>query len=154
MHVTPRPLGLYLHIPFCRQKCAYCDFYSLSGQDARMDDYVDALCAHLTEAAPSASAHQIDTIYFGGGTPSLLGVKRLTTLLKTVCKRYHVAKDAEITLEANPESAGDWKALKALRKAGFNRLSLGMQSASDAELQHIGRVHTMAQVTAAVEAAR
>ena len=95
MHVTPRPLGLYLHIPFCRQKCAYCDFYSLSGQDARMDDYVDALCAHLTEAAPSASAHQIDTIYFGGGTPSLLGVKRLTTLLKTVCKRYHVAKDAE-----------------------------------------------------------
>lgn len=154
MHVTPRPLGLYLHIPFCRQKCAYCDFYSLSGQDARMDDYVDALCAHLTEAAPSASVHQIDTIYFGGGTPSLLGVKRLTTLLKTVCKRYHVAKDAEITLEANPESAGDWKALKALRKAGFNRLSLGMQSASDAELQHIGRVHTMAQVTAAVEAAR
>lgn len=154
MHVTPRPLGLYLHIPFCRQKCAYCDFYSLSGQDARMDDYVDALCAHLTEAAPSASGHQIDTIYFGGGTPSLLGTKRLTTLLKTVLKRYHVAKDAEITLEANPESAGDWKALKALRKAGFNRLSLGMQSASDAELQHIGRVHTMAQVTAAVEAAR
>lgn len=154
MHVTPRPLGLYLHIPFCRQKCAYCDFYSLSGQDARMDDYVDALCSHLTEAAPSASGHQIDTIYFGGGTPSLLGAKRLTTLLKTVLKRYHVAKDAEITLEANPESAGDWKALKALRKAGFNRLSLGMQSASDAELQHIGRVHTMAQVTAAVEAAR
>ena len=154
MHVTPRPLGLYLHIPFCRQKCAYCDFYSLSGQDARMDDYVDALCAHLTEAAPSASGHQIDTIYFGGGTPSLLGTKRLTTLLKTIFKRYHVAKDAEITLEANPESAGDWKALKALRKAGFNRLSLGMQSASDAELQHIGRVHTMAQVTAAVEAAR
>lgn len=154
MHVTPRPLGLYLHIPFCRQKCAYCDFYSLSGQDARMDDYVDALCAHLTEAAPSASGHQIDTIYFGGGTPSLLGAKRLTTLLKTVLKRYHVSKDAEITLEANPESAGDWKALKALRKAGFNRLSLGMQSASDAELQHIGRVHTMAQVTAAVEAAR
>ena len=151
MHITPRPLGLYLHIPFCRQKCAYCDFYSLSGQDARMDDYVDALCAHLTEAAPSASGHQIDTIYFGGGTPSLLGPKRLTTLLKTVSKRYHVAKDAEITLEANPESAGDWKALKTLRKAGFNRLSLGMQSASDAELQHIGRVHTMEQVTAAVE---
>ena len=103
MKPTPAPLGLYLHIPFCRSKCVYCDFYSLPRSEDRMDAY---------------------------------------------------AKDAEITLEANPDSAGDWKALRTLRKCGFNRISLGMQSADDTELAEIGRVHTMAQVSAAVEAAR
>ncbi|MDD3346380.1 radical SAM family heme chaperone HemW [Oscillibacter sp.] len=154
MKTTLRPLGLYIHIPFCKQKCAYCDFYSLSGQDHRMDDYVDALCAHLLEVAPFASGHLVDTVYFGGGTPSYFGEKRLVKILKVVLKSYHMSKGAEITLEANPDSAGDWKALRALRRAGFNRLSLGMQSACDRELKEIGRVHTMAQVTAAVEAAR
>ena len=68
-----RPLGLYLHIPFCRHKCIYCDFYSLAGRDDRMDDYVEALCAHLTETAPFAASHRVDSVYVGGGTPSLLG---------------------------------------------------------------------------------
>ena len=154
MKPAPKPLGLYIHIPFCKHKCAYCDFYSLSGREDRMDDYTDALCAHLTEIAPFAAGHQVDTVYFGGGTPSYLGTKRLIRLLKTVQKKYRLDKQAEITLEANPDSAGDWKELRALRRAGFNRLSLGMQSASDAELQAIGRVHTWEQVGAAVEAAR
>lgn len=154
MKTADKSLGLYIHIPFCKQKCVYCDFYSLSGNESRMDDYTDALCAHLLETAPFAAGHSVDTVYFGGGTPSYLGEKRLVKLLKIISKKYHVAKDAEITLEANPDSAGDWKTLKALRKAGVNRLSLGMQSACDAELQEIGRVHTMAQVRAAVEAAR
>lgn len=154
MKTADKSLGLYIHIPFCKQKCVYCDFYSLSGNESRMDDYTDALCAHLLETAPFAAGHSVDTVYFGGGTPSYLGEKRLVKLLKVISKKYHVAKDAEITLEANPDSAGDWKTLKALRKAGVNRLSLGMQSACDAELQKIGRVHTMAQVRAAVEAAR
>ena len=154
MKAAVKPLGLYIHIPFCKQKCVYCDFYSLPREEGRMDDYVDALCAHLTETAPFAAGHQVDTVYFGGGTPSYLGEKRLVKILKTVLKRYQVARDAEITLEANPDSAGDWKALKALRKAGFNRVSLGMQSACDEELQSIGRVHTMDQVRGAVEAAR
>ena len=154
MKPTPAPLGLYIHIPFCKSKCAYCDFYSLPRSEDRMDDYTDALCAHLTEAAPLAANHLADTVYFGGGTPSYLGVKRLEKILKVILKKYKVAKDAEITLEANPDSAGDWKALRSLRKCGFNRLSLGMQSADDAELAEIGRVHTMAQVTDAVEAAR
>ena len=149
-----RPLGLYIHIPFCRRKCAYCDFYSLAGQDGRMDDYLAALTAHLIETAPVASSHTVDTVYFGGGTPSILGVKRLTKLLKTVQKKYHLSKDAEITLEANPESAGDWKDLRALRKAGFNRLSLGMQSGSDRDLVELGRIHTVQEARAAVEAAR
>ena len=149
-----KPLGLYIHIPFCRQKCGYCDFYSLSGSEERMDAYCKALLAHLTETAPQAAKHSVDTVYFGGGTPSLLGEKRLREILKCIDKRYHVTKDAEITLEANPDSAGDWRALRALRKAGFNRISLGMQSADDAELREIGRIHTMDQVRQAVDAAR
>ena len=149
-----KPLGLYIHIPFCKQKCVYCDFYSLPHREDRMDDYTAALCAHLTETAPFAQGYQVDTIYFGGGTPSYLGVKRLAKIRKVIEKKYRVASDAEVTLEANPDSAGDWKALRALRKAGFNRLSLGMQSACDEELREIGRIHTMDQVRAAVEAAR
>ncbi len=153
MKPAVKPLGLYIHIPFCKQKCIYCDFYSLSGRESRMDDYTDALCAHLSETAPFAARHNVDTVYFGGGTPSYLGEKRLLKILKLIEKKYHVSKNAEITLEANPDSAGDWKFLRALRKAGVNRLSLGMQSACDAELAEIGRIHTMDQVKAAVEAA-
>lgn len=154
MKATLRPLGLYVHIPFCRQKCAYCDFYSLAGREDRMDDYTDALCAHLTETAPFAAGHTVDTVYFGGGTPSLLGEKRLVRILKVIQKKYRIAKEAEITLEANPDSACDWKELRALRRAGFNRISLGMQSACDEELRRIGRVHTAEQLRAAVEAVR
>ena len=112
------PLGLYLHIPFCRSKCAYCDFYSLSGREDRMDAYTAALERHLIEVAPQAAQHLVDTVYFGGGTPSYLGEKRLVKLLKAVKKHYHVDSKAEITLEANPDSAGDWKALRALRRQG------------------------------------
>lgn len=154
MKSAAKPLGLYIHIPFCKQKCAYCDFYSLSHRESRMDDYTDALCAHLLETAPFAAGHTVDTVYFGGGTPSYLGEKRLLKLLKAIYKKYHVAKDAEITLEANPDSARDQNFLRALRKAGVNRLSLGMQSACDMELAEIGRIHTMDQVRTAVDAAR
>lgn len=154
MKPEKKPLGLYIHIPFCKQKCTYCDFYSLSGSESQMDGYVDALCAHLAELAPYAAGYLADTVYFGGGTPSFLGEKRLVRILKTAAKKYHIAKDAEITLEANPDSAGDWKTLKALRRAGFNRISLGMQSACGEELREIGRVHTAEQTAAAVEAIR
>ena len=147
-------LGLYLHIPFCKSKCTYCDFYSLPHSEEKMDAYTAALIRHLEEVAPRCARQTVDTVYFGGGTPSYLGEKRLTQLLKTVKKRYHVAPDAEITLEANPDSAGDWKALRALRRAGFNRISLGVQAADDAMLRRIGRVHTWEQVLSAVAAAR
>lgn len=149
-----KSLGLYVHIPFCAKKCDYCDFYSLPGAESRIDDYVQAMETQLVEIAPRADRHVVDSVYFGGGTPTLLGSKRLVCLLKAIQKKYHVAKDAEITLEANPESAGDFKELRALRRAGFNRLSLGMQSADDEELRAIGRIHTAAQVKTAVEAAR
>lgn len=154
MKSTLRPLGLYIHIPFCKQKCAYCDFYSLAGNEHRMEEYTDALCADLTETARYTPGYGVDTVYFGGGTPTYLGEKRLVRILKTVLKHFHVEKDAEITLEANPDSAGDWKVLRTLRKAGFNRLSLGMQSACDEELREIGRIHTAGETRAAVAAAR
>ena len=148
------PLGLYIHIPFCRSKCAYCDFYSLAGAEERMDDYCRALERHLAEVAPQAECHKADTVYFGGGTPSYLGAERLCRLLGSIRKLYKVDKHAEITLEANPDSATDRKTLKRLRKAGFNRLSLGVQSMDDALLQAIGRIHTRQQVQEAVAAAR
>lgn len=146
-------LGLYLHIPFCKSKCAYCDFYSLAGSETRMDDYVDALTRDLCAAAPRAAQHIVDTVYFGGGTPSYLGSARLIRVLETVRAHYSLSPDAEITLEANPDSV-DEKMLRELHAAGFNRLSLGMQSADEKTLRDIGRVHTHAQTVRAVQAAR
>ena len=90
-------LGLYIHIPFCRSKCDYCDFYSLSGRETRMDDYQKALLVHMGETAPQARSYSVDTVYFGGGTPSFYGEKRLRALLKSIGKRFELAKDAEIT---------------------------------------------------------
>ena len=147
-------LGLYIHIPFCKAKCAYCDFYSLAHSEERMDAYVGALAAALRAAAPGAANHLVDTVYFGGGTPTVLGAKRLAALLDAVLRSFAVAPEAEITTEANPESARDADALQTLRIAGFNRVSLGMQSADDAELRAIGRIHTAADTAAAVDAAR
>ena len=145
-----KKLGLYIHIPFCKSKCIYCDFYSLPRAEEEMDRYVAALQKHLTETAPLCENNVVDTVYFGGGTPSYLGVKRLKALLKTIFKQYHVEKTAEVTLEANPDSIGGRKDVAALRKAGVNRISLGVQSADDDQLRAIGRIHTFAQVQEAV----
>lgn len=149
-----KPLGLYIHIPFCKSKCIYCDFYSLPRAEDRMDRYVSVLCRQLAEIAQRTTAHTVDSVYLGGGTPSYLGEKRLRRILKTVKKHYHLSRDAEITLEANPDSAGDWRALRSLRRAGMNRLSLGVQSADDGLLRTLGRPHTFAQAEEAAAAAR
>lgn len=154
MKPEKKPLGIYVHVPFCKSKCVYCDFYSLPHAEERMDAYVKAVTAHLLETAPRAERHRVDTVYFGGGTPTYLGAKRLREILSVILKKYDVDKHAEITLEANPDSAQDWRELRTLRKAGFNRVSLGMQSADDGELAEIGRVHTAAQVRTAVDAVR
>ena len=146
-------LGIYIHIPFCRSKCDYCDFYSLAGREDRMDQYQKALLAHIKETAPFAKGYQVDTVYFGGGTPSWYGAKRLSELLAAVRRRFLVARDVEVTVEANPDSV-DRKMLLLLRRAGVNRLSLGVQSACDRELAAIHRPHNFAQVRAAVDAAR
>ncbi len=147
-------LGLYLHIPFCRSKCRYCDFYSLPRAETEMDRYVRALAAHLVRQAPLAAGYRVDTIYFGGGTPSYLGWRRLASLLETVLTHYQTAPNGEITLEANPDSLFDPQCVQALAAVGFNRISLGVQSADDGELRAIGRIHTFAQAAAAAKAIR
>lgn len=146
-------LGIYIHIPFCRSKCDYCDFYSLAGRDDRMDQYQKALLSHIKETAPLAQDFPVDTIYIGGGTPSYYGAKRLKELLGVIRKLYKAEKDAEVTVECNPDSV-DVKSLKILRKAGVNRLSMGMQSANACELERIHRIHTPQQVNEAATAAR
>lgn len=146
-------LGIYIHIPFCRSKCDYCDFYSLSGREADMDRYQKALLAHIRETAPLARHMEVDTIYFGGGTPSYYGAPRLKALLSALRKQFRICRDAEITLEANPDSV-DLHSLKRLHRAGFNRLSLGVQSACDAHLRDLHRPHNFQQTCNAVDAAR
>ena len=146
-------LGVYIHIPFCRSKCDYCDFYSLAGREERMDDYLRALIAHIRETGPLARGYQVDSIYFGGGTPSFFGDKRLRAVLAEVDKRFDVARDTEVTVECNPDSV-DEKMLARLRRAGVNRISLGVQSACDAQLAALHRPHTFEQAKQAVAAAR
>lgn len=147
-------LGLYIHIPFCKSKCLYCDFYSLPRGEAQMERYTAVLLKHLAEIAPQAAGQRVNTVYFGGGTPSYLGAKRLIKILKAVKKHYTVEKGAEITLEANPESLADRATVARLRRAGFNRVSLGVQSASNDELKAVGRIHTFGQVERSVAAVR
>lgn len=146
-------LGLYIHVPFCAAKCAYCDFYSLAGQPQLWDDYMHRLSVQLAQAAPDCTAYTIDTIYLGGGTPSLLGGTRIAQLLEQIHRLYTVDSDAEITAEANPDSMTD-EFLSRSHAAGVGRLSMGIQSAQDTELRAIGRIHTFAQAQDAYLRAR
>ena len=145
-----KALGLYLHVPFCKSKCIYCDFYSLPRAEEKMDEYVRALSRHLEAASARSEGYRVDTVYLGGGTPSYLGRERLEAVLNAVYKFYHIGEDAEVTLEANPDSVGDQKTIRALKEAGINRVSLGVQSADDRMLRLLGRPHTFAQAEGAV----
>ena len=149
-----KPLGIYVHVPFCKSKCAYCDFYSLPGQTNRTaSQYVKAVCRHMEEAGALSPDHTVDTVYFGGGTPSLLGGEALTTMMASIRKHFNVSDDAEITCECNPDSVTD-SLLRRLRGEGFNRISLGVQSDDDEMLQRLGRPHTFDQAVTAVEKIR
>lgn len=146
-------LGLYLHIPFCAAKCAYCDFYSLANRRELWDEYTDELVKRLTEWGRKCGGYTVDTVYFGGGTPSLLGGDRLFRILDAICSGYALDSGAEITCEANPDSMTD-DFLKKARLAGVNRLSMGIQSANDDELKMLGRIHSFAQARDAFYRAR
>ena len=147
------PLGVYIHIPFCLSKCAYCDFYSQCGTKNEYDEYTSALIKHISEAQMRTSDYVVDSIYFGGGTPTSIGERNLIKILKTVRKNFKVSSDCEITCEANPNTV-TFPMLKKMRKAGFNRISFGMQSAVSSELRVLGRTHSFEDVVSAVEAAR
>lgn len=148
-----KTLGVYIHIPFCASKCAYCDFYSLAGCDERMPDYQRAVIRHIEEAAPQLDGYYIDTVYFGGGTPSYFGAARLIEIFDALKRNGRVMVDSEVTLEANPDSI-TLQDLQKLQKAGFNRLSIGVQTDDDGTLRSLGRRHNFAQAEAAVENGR
>lgn len=148
-----KPIGLYIHVPFCLSKCPYCDFYSLAKPtDDDLDAYTARVCAVMDEWAARLPEREADTLYFGGGTPALLGGERLAAVIERARARFGLA-DAEITLEANP--ADDLRdTFAAFVAAGGNRLSLGMQSACVGELAVLGRRHTPADVERTVADAR
>lgn len=143
------PLGIYIHVPFCRSRCQYCDFYSTTGKEEKFhESYLKAVCEHIRETGPLAPNHIVDTIYFGGGTPSFFGAEGLATILTAVRRNFDVSGEAEITFEANPDSVND-NMLRRLRAEGFNRVSLGIQCDDDAILEKLGRPHDYAQAEVA-----
>ena len=155
MENRKKSLGIYVHIPFCRSKCEYCDFYSLPGARNRekMQQYLDALVLHIREAAQGASGYEVDTVYFGGGTPSFFGASGLSRIFAEIDRRFDVSRDAEVTLEANPDSV-TLPMLTHLRRSGFNRISIGVQSDVDEQLKALGRPHTYKQAQQAVSLSR
>ncbi|MDD5900576.1 MAG: radical SAM family heme chaperone HemW [Lachnospiraceae bacterium] len=185
-----RPLGLYVHIPFCVKKCDYCDFLSFAAEDATKERYVEALCEEIRANAENAGEYLVETVYFGGGTPSVLSVAQMEKILKAISDTFEIrgmvqekvekkrrfgkkkveepekaetpaermrrvlnGELAEITVEVNPGTA-DAQKLQALYELGFNRLSMGLQSAVESELSCLGRIHTKEQFAECVKAAR
>lgn len=136
-----KEIGIYLHIPFCVRKCLYCDFLSAPASSQEMEDYVEALAGELREESTLYTEYSVKSVFFGGGTPSLLPGDSVKKILQTVRRCYSVQEDCEISIELNPGTVSSQK-LRSWREAGVNRLSIGLQSASDGELRALGRIHT------------
>lgn len=146
-------IGLYIHIPFCQQKCLYCDFPSYANLSHLYRPYVTALCQEISGWGGVLSGNSIDTIYIGGGTPTILSADYLSQILKCVYTSFVIDENAEISVEANPGTV-DKEKLLALQSGGVNRISFGVQSFSDSILQAIGRMHSAAQAVEAVRLAQ
>lgn len=130
-----------MHIPFCAKKCAYCDFLSFPGNMRMRREYTDKLLEEIRIQSSFVREYQVDTIFLGGGTPSVLDVTDITAIMGTLKEHYDIAPDAEITIEVNPGTV-KMEGLVAYREAGINRVSMGLQSADDTELRYLGRIHT------------
>lgn len=139
-----KDLELYFHIPFCVRKCYYCDFLSFSADEEIKASYMDALFREVREKAESYREYRVVSIFVGGGTPSVVPAGSMATLMDTVRECFSLSEDAEVTIEVNPGTVTLEK-LQSYRQSGFNRLSIGLQSADDEELKSIGRIHTYAQ---------
>lgn len=149
-----RDLSIYVHIPFCKAKCSYCDFLSFGGCGPKLQRrYADALCREIESFWPFAEDYRVKTIFFGGGTPSYVETSLIGQILDTIRKVFAVDAEAEITLEGNPDSLTKDR-LTAYRQMGINRLSIGLQSANDEVLKRLGRVHNYDQFIAAYSNAR
>ena len=136
--------GIYLHIPFCKTKCIYCDFYSVTKKDDSIPHFIKCIIKEIELNKNKILDHQFDTIFFGGGTPSVLTPKQLEQILNTLYKNYNITKDAEISLECNPGEI-NYEKLKDFHSLGLNRLSIGFQSFNDKLLKFLGRLHTSEQ---------
>ncbi len=147
------PLGLYVHIPFCAQKCPYCDFNTYADLDDLFDAYVAAVCREIDAWGPRLAGRTIGTVFVGGGTPTVLGLDQLARILGAARRSFTIAADAEITSEANPGTV-DRDRFRGLRDLGVNRLSMGVQSFQPDELRFLGRIHDVADVHRAYDAAR
>lgn len=147
------PLSLYVHLPWCERKCPYCDFNSHEIAEIPEHDYVTALLRDLERDAPLAAGRRIETLFIGGGTPSLFSAEAIDRLLQGLRQRLDFAPGFEATLEANPGSA-EARKFRGFREAGINRLSLGIQSFDDDKLRALGRVHDREQALAAIDYAR
>ena len=136
-----KDLGLYIHIPFCIKKCAYCDFLSWSGDKNQKEEYVRDLEQEIRSYKTFAADYQVSTVYFGGGTPSILETGQIERIMEALCQTFRIEKKAEITLEMNPGTAQKEK-LDLYRQLGINRLSIGIQSVKNENLKLLGRIHT------------
>ncbi|MCE1165942.1 MAG: radical SAM family heme chaperone HemW, partial [Bacteroidetes bacterium] len=134
--------GIYIHVPFCRRRCVYCDFY-LTTNTNLIDDFVKSLCSEIALFAAETEDKHADTVFFGGGTPGLLGKKHLSDIFESLYRNFNIADGAEISLECNPEDISDDESkLKDFSSAGINRLSIGVQSFHGDELKFLTREHT------------
>ncbi|MGW8310257.1 MAG: radical SAM family heme chaperone HemW [Thiogranum sp.] len=151
---APPPLSLYIHFPWCVRKCPYCDFNSHALRDSLPEQaYIDALLADLEQELPLVWGRTVQTVFMGGGTPSLFSAQAIERLLSGIRARLPLSPNAEITLEANPGTVEQEK-FAGYRDAGINRLSIGVQSFSDTQLQVLGRIHNATEALAAARAAR
>ena len=146
------PLSIYIHIPFCRRKCGYCDFLSFCDMEDIYEPYVEALCRDIATSAVNFTDYQVVTVFFGGGTPTVLAAAQLGRILEAVKDNYALAEGASISTEANPETV-DMEYLVDLRQMGFNRISFGVQSFEDTMLANIDRIHTGEKAIEAVKQA-
>src|SRR6185503_8090337 len=146
------PAGIYLHIPFCRSRCSYCDFATGMYESDLAEGYVRALVREIERWIEVQSPRPVDTVFFGGGTPSLLAPAQLARILKAVRDRFDIRDDAEITLELNPGDGGESAAARLetileFRRLGINRASFGAQTFDDRELKQLGRTHSADDIT-------
>ena len=148
-----QPLSIYIHIPFCKRKCLYCDFLSAPACEQERESYVEALLREIHSMAGKCREYQVISVFFGGGTPSLLTAGQIHRIMNTIKLNYNLISDAEISMECNPATA-TFDTLRAYKESGINRLSIGLQSANDEELKALGRIHNYKQFLQTYEEAR
>ena len=136
-----KELGIYVHIPFCKRKCAYCDFISFSGKARLIEKYVEALKREINKCKIGKEDYMVKTIYFGGGTPSFIESKYIVEILEAIKEKFNISKNAEITIEINPGTVTEEK-LKDYYEVGINRISFGLQSTNSQLLKLVGRIHS------------